>query len=552
MTKNSAEFNASEIAAKLKALDERVSRLEGNSVGVPVHSAEIIEPNEVTQDKSQPKNLEIHIGEYWFASVGILVLVLAFMFMLSLPWPGLHPVIPSLVGFMVCAAMVYSANRLRLSYKFICLQLWAAVYFLSYDSILRLFHFSELTLFTPGLLEYATLILLSTTWIYLAHQKRSAYLMGFSLTLLVVTALIIDLPLLTLGLNALTALLIVFTSRRLNSPALYGYGALMVYTVHLIWVLGNPIMTGGIQIYPNPFWYFFFILVYVSILSLHIMIPSEGKSTQQNVIMNALLNGMPAFLLFNVFYLLSGLANPLFSKLLFFIVFMGLALVFWKRLSINFSMVLFTLFAHGTISIGFMQSIAPPTLFVILIWQSLFVLANALWFRSQFIVISNFMLYILLFLAYSVSSGFAGIISVSFGFVALLSARLIRAFEEHFSKASDTLINLYLGIAFVSLPFALWKALPSEWVTFAWLGVTVLYYILGVLLSSRRYRWMGHWTLFASVIYVVLIATMGLAAIYRILTFFALGVVLLTVSTIYTRIRKRSNLQSETAVLQED
>jgi hypothetical protein len=174
-------------------------------------------------------------------------------------------------------------------------------------------------------------------------------------------------------------------------------------------------------------------------------------------------------------------------------------------------------------------------------------LANALWFKSKFITVSNFLLYIVLFIAYTAASGFAGIISVSFGFVALFSARLLRAYEERLGSSFDILINFYLAIAFFSLPFALWKALPSEWVAFSWLGVTVLYYIMSAVLSSPRYRWMGHFTLFATILTVVLMATMGMEALSRILTFMTLGIVLITVSIVYTRIRKRSknNMKSD-------
>lgn len=208
-------------------------------------------------------------------------------------------------------------------------------------------------------------------------------------------------------------------------------------------------------------------------------------------------------------------------------------------------MVLFTLFAHGTISIGFVQTVASPDLYVILIWQSLLVLANALWFGSQFITISNFLLYIVLFLAYTAASGFAGIISVSFGFVALFSARLIRAFEIRLGSSYNVLINFYLAITFVSLPFALWKAIPHEWVAFPWLGVTLLYYALSLVLKSQRYRWMGHLTLIATLVYTILLATIGMEPSQRILTFLVLGVVLITVSVVYTRIRKQSSLNTE-------
>ena len=70
---------------------------------------------------------------------------------------------------------------------------------------------------------------------------------------------------------------------------------------------------------------------------------------------------------------------------------------------------------------------------------------------------------------------------------------------------------------------------------------------MSAVLSSPRYRWMGHFTLFATILTVVLMATMGMEALSRILTFMTLGIVLITVSIVYTRIRKRSknNMKSD-------
>ena len=541
MAKNSPESSPSQVIDYLKDLDKRVTKLENN---LPPNPARIQAPVEASQTLARdikPGLFEIQIGEYWFAYVGIIVLVLAFMFMLSLPWPQLHAAIPVLVGIAVCGGMVFVANRFRAHYKFICLQLYAGAYFLSFVSLLRIFHFSEDTLYATGLLEYTLLTLLGFGLVYHAHQKRSAYLVAFSLTLVMASGVVIDEPFWTLSLNALAALGTVFYSRKLSSPPLFIYGALAVYSAHLLWVLGDPLLTGAVHLAGNPVWHYVFVLIYASILALSIYLPLEGERVQEYVVGNALANGVPAFLLFNFVYLLQPTATPLVPNIIFFLLFMAWSLVFWKRLKINFSMVLFTLLAHGTISIGFIQSVSPPQLYVILIWQSLLVLANAMWFRSGFITVSNFLLYIVLFLAYSTASGFAGIISVSFGFVALLSARLIRAFDKHFSPSYDTLINFYLAIAFFSLPYALWKALPTQWVAFAWLGVTVLYYVMSRVVKSPRYRWMGHLTLLTTLCFVVLQATMGMEALYRILTFFVLGCVLITVSTVYTRIRRGSS-----------
>ena len=545
MAKNPTDSSSSQVIDYLKDLDQRVSTLEA-----------AMKPYiKTTDDRSlggiqergdgKPNAFEIHIGEYWFAYVGIAILVIAFVFMLSMQWNNLHPVLPSLMGAGICGLMIGAAVYTKTSFKFISLNLWGAAFVVSFVSALRLFHFGEPSLLTSGYLEHTILTLLCLGLVGFAYSKRSPYLYSIGLTLLLLAGLVINIPAWTLTLNALVAAGIVYYSRELEDPATFIYGTIAVYAAHLVWMLGNPLMTGGFEVSVHPAWSQVYLLVYALILSLILIVPDPEKIAKNYVVANAMGNGVLAFVLFNLSFAISDVPPTILPKILFFVVFFGLALAFWKRLKINFSMVLFTLFAHGTISIGFVQTVASPDLYVILIWQSLLVLANALWFGSQFITISNFLLYIVLFLAYTAASGFAGIISVSFGFVALFSARLIRAFEIRLGSSYNVLINFYLAITFVSLPFALWKAIPHEWVAFPWLGVTLLYYALSLVLKSQRYRWMGHLTLIATLVYTILLATIGMEPSQRILTFLVLGVVLITVSVVYTRIRKQSSLNTE-------
>ncbi|MBC8191488.1 MAG: hypothetical protein ISR87_13265 [Candidatus Marinimicrobia bacterium] len=545
MAKNPADSSSSQVIDYLKDLDQRVSNLESAMKPYIKTTEERNLGGIQERGDGKPDAFEIHIGEYWFAYVGIAILVIAFVFLLSMQWSNLHPVLPSLMGTGICVLMIGAAIYTKTSFKFISINLWGAAFVVSFISVLRLFHFGEPSLMASGYLEYFLLTFLCLGLVAFAYSKKSPYLYSICLTLMLLAGLVINIPGWTLTLNALVALGIVFYSRELEDPITFIYGTIAVYAAHFIWMLGNPLMTGGYEVVANPAWNQIYILIYALIFSLILIIPDTDKIARKYIVANAMANGVLAFVLFNLSFILNDVPSTILPKILFFVVFFGLALAFWKRLEINFSMVLFTLLAHSTISIGFVQTIASPDIYVILIWQSLLVLANALWFSSQFITISNFLLYIVLFLAYTAASGFAGIISVSFGFVALFSARLIRAYEIRLGSSYNILINFYLAITFVSLPFALWKAIPHEWVAFPWLGVTLLYYGLSVMLKSQRYRWMGHLTLIATIIYTILLATMGMEPGQRILTFLALGVVLVTVSGVYTRIRKQGSLRQE-------
>jgi uncharacterized membrane protein len=77
-------------------------------------------------------------------------------------------------------------------------------------------------------------------------------------------------------------------------------------------------------------------------------------------------------------------------------------------------------------------------------------------------------------------------------------------------------------------------------VSLSWLGAAVFYFIISLILKNKKYRWMAILTLFLAVIYVFVVDMARLEAGYRILSFLALGVVLLVISLLYARSRQKA------------
>ncbi|PJA53266.1 MAG: hypothetical protein CO167_07665, partial [Candidatus Marinimicrobia bacterium CG_4_9_14_3_um_filter_48_9] len=187
--------------------------------------------------------------------------------------------------------------------------------------------------------------------------------------------------------------------------------------------------------------------------------------------------------------------------------------------------------------------------YIYLIWFSLFSLATAIWYQSKFIVAANFLIFLLVFARYSAVAGFAGMISISLGVVALISARLLNWQKDRLTIQTELMRNAYLFVALVSLPFTLWKSLPGHFVGMSWLGLTVLYYGMGLLLKNGKYRWMGHFTLLATILFILIYATTGFEPTYRILTFVMLGLVLIGLSILFKYFH--SKMDSEKQQLNE-
>ena len=71
--------------------------------------------------------------------------------------------------------------------------------------------------------------------------------------------------------------------------------------------------------------------------------------------------------------------------------------------------------------------------------------------------------------------------------------------------------------------------MPATYVGLAWTGLAPVYYLLNLIVRSQKYRWMGHGTLLLTTIYLVTVGTRDFEPLYRVVSFLALGTVLLPI-----------------------
>jgi uncharacterized membrane protein len=63
---------------------------------------------------------------------------------------------------------------------------------------------------------------------------------------------------------------------------------------------------------------------------------------------------------------------------------------------------------------------------------------------------------------------------------------------------------------------------------------------MSVILHNKKYRWMAILTLLLTVIYILIIGIVKLDPALRIVSFLILGIALMAISVIYTRLRART------------
>ena len=194
---------------------------------------------------------------------------------------------------------------------------------------------------------------------------------------------------------------------------------------------------------------------------------------------------------------------------------------------------------YMALSIALIKAFDSPEVFVALSVQSLVVIATAIYFCSKFIILANSMIFIGIILGYiALSEGEQGM-SIGFGIVALISARILNWQKKRLTLETEFMRNTYLTVAFVVLPFALYYLSPEKFIAVAWLGLSLFYYGLFLFFGNRKYRWMGHLTLLLTALYVVVVGTARLESHYRIITFFALGSIMVIVSVVFSLIRRK-------------
>ncbi|MDH4071085.1 MAG: hypothetical protein OEV30_11765, partial [Ignavibacteria bacterium] len=196
-------------------------------------------------------------------------------------------------------------------------------------------------------------------------------------------------------------------------------------------------------------------------------------------------------------------------------------------------------------SVAIIKAFAVPELFVWLSLQSLVVVATAVWFRSRFIVVANFGIYLAVIIGYLIVASEESGISIGFGIVALASARILNWQKDRLELKTELMRNAYLFSAFAVFPYALFHLVPSGFVSLAWTGTALLYYLMNMVTRSQKYRWMGHMTLMLTALYVVVIGIVQLTPTLRVVSFLALAAVLLAVSMIFTRRSKRRMSKGE-------
>lgn len=526
-------------------LEERIKRLEEHLALEPLIQKDVT-PETIEQSAKPEKNkdMEFQIGEFWFAKVGVVILAIGVVFVLTLPYSGLPAYVPGVFGFLITAGITGLYYLLKKTYVLISRYLLGSSLLLLYFSTLRLHFFSDQPALnnTPMLLTLLVFVVIFN--LFISIKRDSVYLTAVTITLGYITAIVSNDPAFIFIMIALLSTIVVYLRLKKQWKHLILYGIFLTYFTHLIWFINNPIMGQEFQLVKTPEYSLYFLLLYFIIFAISHLLRPQDDAEDNLLILSTILNCTASYFLFLGISLVMSSESILKFHLIGSIIFLVMSYIFWIKVKSKYSSFFYSLFGFAALSVAIIAGFDKPDFFILLCWQSLLVVALALLYRSKIIVIANFFIFLSIFLAYLVATKSVGGISISFGIVALLSARILNWQKTRLEIQTESVRNAYLGIAFLVFPYALHQMVPGWYVSITWTGLAIFYYLLSVLLKANKYRWLALFTLILSVLYVLVIGIRQPDPVYKIISFVSLGIILLLVSIFYSRNKaKRDNKQ---------
>jgi hypothetical protein len=134
----------------------------------------------------------------------------------------------------------------------------------------------------------------------------------------------------------------------------------------------------------------------------------------------------------------------------------------------------------------------------------------------------------------------------SFPVVAFFSARIINWQKERLKIKTELIRNTYLVLIFLTMLYAVYKAVPGQYVTLSWTMISVLYLLLSIFLKNVKYRYMMFATLIATAFYLFAVDLARIGMIYRIVAFLSLAIITIGISVYYVnKIKKKKEPLTE-------
>jgi len=535
----------SEVQAHVEALETRLARIE-NQLKILGATSKNIDHEDYESGEADPAinpaqsvtyetQYESRLVENGFAWISSIVYLFGIIFLMTYVRNLGYNFFASLIGYGGTASLFLLSYFLRKSFPHLLSAGQITGLLLLYYVTLRLHFFSIEPLIPQKSIALVLLIMAIGVQLYFAIRKENEFLAAIALILTLAAALFYNATHVTLGLVTIVGIgsLVLFS--------FFGWWRLLlfvlfaVYLTHGLWYLNNPVMGNPMKAVESHQHNIIYLFMYATVFAMSLSIPHKKTVTDAALISIAIWNAI-CFTLLMLLVVLGFYEN---NYTWIFMLIAALCILYSVLLKSKterkFAPAFYACFGFMALSVSVYGYSGLPDVYFFLALQSLLVVSMALWFRSKIIVIVNTILFVTILLAYVITAVPIHPISFTFALIALATARILNWKKERLTLRTEVFRNIYLATAFFTVLYALYHAVPSQYITLSWTASAVIYFILSIVLSNVKYRWMGILTILVSSLRLFLFDLAGLETGYRVVAFLFFAIIALGVSIYYTK-----------------
>jgi hypothetical protein len=540
------------ISNRLKSIESRLSKLE-SIVVISRHETEndLVETTQsptagfssgISNPSDDDKGLESQIGRFGLAWLGNVVLLFGIIFLIQFLMSQGQRYIPLITGYTASLSIFFMAGYLKKTNSHLSFIFRIHAHVLFYYVTLHL-HFFSPTPVLPGKMAAVILLLMFVAvQVYISIRDKSQAIAALSLIFGLTTAIFTDSTHLMLLIVTLAAAGAVYFYYRFHWSSLLLVTIFLTYITFIIWLFGNPIMGHPMQMISVQNHGVLYLFGLGSCFSFISLFRKKDASSDDFLISVIIINGILFTLLLSLVVLRFFSTNYVVLFAVITVFCLVFSTILHSESDWNFASAFFALYGFMAMSISLYGLFGFPRVYLLLSVQSLLVVSMALWFGNRLIVVMNSLLFLTILIIYMLSSKPVNGVNFSFALISLLSARIINWKKSRLQIKTDLLRNTYMIEGFFMILFALFHAIPRQFVTFSWTIAAMLYFLISLLLKNVKYRYMALGTLICAAVYLFIVDLARIELIYRVLALLFLAVLSIGISIYYTqRIKKPGN-----------
>lgn len=542
------ESEIEKISRRLNSIELRLSKLEstlpisGNTDSylseTMIQTADSSLKSEILSEED--KGLESQIGRFGLAWLGNIVLLFGITFLTQYMMNMGHRYLSFILGYFSAVSIFFLAKYLKKTNVHLAFMFKMNGQILLYYITIRLHFFSDSPLISDKTISVILLLLIVAYQAYWSIRNRSQSLAAISVIFALSTAVISDTTHFLLPLAAFTAAGVTYCYYMFNWRPLFVVTIFLSYITYFLWLFGNPFMDHPMQLITEQHFGVIYLFILGACFSIVLLLRKNDASSDEFFVGVTFLNGI----LFTFLLLLVVLRffSTNYVSLFAIITFCCLiySTILHNKSDWNFASAFYALYGFLSMSIALYGLFGLPWVYLLLSLQSLVVVSMALWFRNRLIAILNSLLFLAILMVYLISSKSVSEINFSFALISLVSARIINWKRSRLHIETDFIRNLYLAEGFFMVLFALFHAIPKQFITLSWTMAALVYFLLSFLLKNVKYRYMALGTMISAALYLFIIDLARIEIIYRVLALLFLAAISIGISIYYTNRYKKS------------